>query len=239
MVTGEVGENSDIEGDLVEAVEGEAVAGGLDDGVLAVGLDHLAEQALHLGRLGGGHAVGVALDVGAGHVGVHGAESTDADARGFENGREDVGGGCLAVGTGDADDRELAAGVAVEGGGGLRQRHAGVLDGDDGLVAGEVAPGSPAATLDDNSGRPCIKGVGEEGVTINGEAGNGDEEGACCDAAGVVLDVLDDDVTVATHKLGAGNLLDERCKHTSVAHRSRPAPSCSVIEGTTQVKEIG
>jgi len=75
-------------------------------------------------------------------------------------------------------------------------------------------------------------------MAIDGEAGNGDEEGAGFDAAGVMLDVLDDNVTVATHQLGAGNLLDERCKYTSVAHRSRPAPSCSVIEGTTHVKEI-
>ena len=238
MVASQVCEHGDVEVHLVEAVESEAVAGRLDDGVLAAGLDHGAKESLHLRGFGSRHALGVAVDVRAGYVGVDGPEATDANAGGFEDGGQEVGGRGLAVRAGDADDGELAARVAMEGGGGLRESDAGVVDSDDGLVAGEVAPRSPPAPLNDDGGGARIERLDEEGVAIDGKAGDGDEEGARLDAARVVLDVFDDGLGVATHKLGAGELLDERSKNASVAHRSRPAPSASVFKGTVHIKKI-
>ena len=236
MVAGQVREDGDVEGDLVEAVEGEAVAGGFDDGVLAARLDHLAEEALDLGRLGGGHAVGVAVDVGPGHVGIDGAETADAGAGGFEDGREDVGGGRLAVGAGDADDGEVAAGVAVEGGRGLREGHARIFDGDDGLLAGEVSPCSPTATLSTTTAAaPASSASVKNAVAIDGKAGNGDEERALLDAAGVVVDVLDDGRRrrhAPSSAPGISSMSEARIRASLTGRVRRRACQLSAIKGT-------
>ena len=55
----EVGEDGDVEVAFVDAMEGEAVGSGLDDGLAAAGIDHLGEHLLDFGRFGGREAAGV------------------------------------------------------------------------------------------------------------------------------------------------------------------------------------
>src|SRR5690606_37660161 len=58
VLPGEVRPDGDVEVDAAYAVQGQRVAGGLDDGVRRGVVDHLAQDLLDLRRLGGGEVGG-------------------------------------------------------------------------------------------------------------------------------------------------------------------------------------
>jgi hypothetical protein len=88
-------------------------------------VDHLAQQRLHLWRLGcraGGVAHLVADPV------ADRAEDAAADTGGVEDRSDQIGGRRLAVRAGDADHTHLAAGIAIKGRGQHGEREARVSD---------------------------------------------------------------------------------------------------------------
>ena len=123
----EVGEDGDVEVAFVDAVEGEAVRSGFDDGVAAAGVDHLREHLLDLGRFGGGEAAGVRQKVVADAT-FGGSDEARFLAGGGEDVVKEMRQAGLAIRAGDADGTQAARGVAEDGGGDLRKRSARIGD---------------------------------------------------------------------------------------------------------------
>ncbi len=103
---GQVRQDRDVVGDRVDAVEGEAVRGRLDDRGRVAGDQHRAQGALELGCLRG-RGVGLVgrldtTDPGRGRAGHPGPDPGRLEGRGGEER-----GGRLAVRAGDPDDRQL------------------------------------------------------------------------------------------------------------------------------------
>ena len=114
-------EDGDIELAGVDPVEGQPVGGRLQDGPLVPGLQRLGQESLDLGRLQGCHVGGVDLGPAAGAQ-LGAAQEGAAPAGRLQHGSDEMGGGGLAVGAGDAYHPQAARRPAVEG---RRQRRQG------------------------------------------------------------------------------------------------------------------
>ena len=116
MWSGEIEEGSHVEGQAVDAVDLVGLGGDLHHQVshaVVRGLAHHAErvQRLRRGQLRRQHGMTVKAEV-------HRREQRATAMRIFvQDGMRQIGGGGLAFGAGDADDREFVLGHAVEGGG--------------------------------------------------------------------------------------------------------------------------
>ncbi len=116
VVGGDVEEGSHVEGQAVDAVDLVGLGGDLHHQVshaVVRGLAHHAErvQRLRRGQLRRQHGMTVKAEV-------HRREQRATAMRIFvQDGMRQIGGGGLAFGAGDADDREFVLGHAVEGGG--------------------------------------------------------------------------------------------------------------------------
>ena len=107
MLVGDVGEDRDVVGDAATRSSASAVGRRLDDRRLIAGIDHRPQRGLQLGRLGRRGVLGVVVGLPPIRVAIvpiipvrTPAASSAATAR--YDGRG------LAVGAGDADDRQLA-----------------------------------------------------------------------------------------------------------------------------------
>ena len=127
VVGGDVEEDSHVEGQAVDAVDLVGLGGDLHHQVshaVIRGLAHHAErvQRLRRGQLRRQHGMTVKAEV-------HRREQRATAMRIFvQDGMRQIGGGGLAFGAGDADDREFVLGHAVEGGGQQAQGLARVVD---------------------------------------------------------------------------------------------------------------
>ena len=160
VVVGEAGEDSDLGVDLVCPVEFEGVGANFEHGVGVAGGDHLGELGLDDVGLGCGFAGFVAGPFAA-DMELDPVEQAGWVSRCAEHGVGEVGGGGLAVSTGDSDNCQFSRRVVVEGGGDPGQRKAGVVDADNGdfwIRVGDWLPELPSVCLDDESG--CSVGNG-------------------------------------------------------------------------------
>lgn len=134
MLRAEVVEHRDVEDAAVDPAEDQRVAGDLHrDGVHAP-FAHHGEQGLEVGGLGGG-AFG--LEAFVADACLDGAdESGDPVGRRVESALDEVRGGGLAGGAGDADLEQALAGVAVDGGREGAHPGARVVDDQDGQSGG-------------------------------------------------------------------------------------------------------
>ena len=127
VVGGDVEEGSHVEGQAVDAVDLVGLGGDLHHQVshaVVRGLAHHAErvQRLRRGQLRRQHGMTVKAEV-------HRREQRATAMRIFvQDGMRQIGGGGLAFGAGDADDREFVLGHAIEGGGQQAQGLARVVD---------------------------------------------------------------------------------------------------------------
>ena len=120
VLVGQVRQDRDVVGDLVDAVEGESVRCRFDDRGTVAGTDHRGEGVLEGGCLGGRRVFDVgdldAADPGGGRAGHPGPDAGRLERRDREErGRR------LAVRAGDPDDRQIVARVAVPPRGGRRE----------------------------------------------------------------------------------------------------------------------
>ena len=116
VVAAGVGEDSGRQMQAVETALRDSVRGGFYDGRR----QPLADEAAHQPLLGDGVRGGLfeRLQFVEG-AGAEGADKAGGFAGGGQQLRDEVGDGGFAVGAGDGDDRQLAAGMAVEVGGEL------------------------------------------------------------------------------------------------------------------------
>ncbi len=200
MVSAEVSEDSHINLATVHTVKCQPVRRGLDDRVPVARGDHAGQQLLHLGRLQRGHVGSVETGLASG-LELHAAEIARRAARRLQHGSDEVDGGGLAVGAGDADDPQSTCGMPVEGGCRLgecrpRVRHSyksGLTRRDAGLPTGATV-----LLQEQRSGAPFQR-LRDEVVPVFLEAGNGHEEGARHDATAVVADGGDAHRLAADH----------------------------------------
>ena len=125
VVLAQVREDEDGEADPEQALQRGAVGGGLHGGASVPGVEHLAQEALDVDRLGGRPHRGAPL---AADPVLDGAEETRAPAGRGKDGEEEERGRRLPVRPRDPGDLELARRVAEEGVGREGHRLAGVRD---------------------------------------------------------------------------------------------------------------
>jgi hypothetical protein len=180
VLAAEIGEDGDVVADAPDPLLLEGVGGDFHDAVGDAGVEHVPEQGLQVGGLGGrprrrdlptrppvfdraddpGHGAGRAQDL-----------------------FEEVGGRCLALGPGDADDLHPVGGVPVEIGRGQGQRFARVGDLEPRRRARRgLGPGR-------EDGRRAVRlGLGHEVHAVAGRAAQGREKESGPDGLGVVGD---------------------------------------------------
>ena len=186
VVAGEVGEDAVVEEDAVGAVPLQTERRRLDDHRLAAFVDHAAHRLLDLVAFGSGIVgfVDAVVDQDA-----QGADGAGLDACVLEDGADHRHRGGLALGSRDGDRGQLLGGSAEEFDAHQRQHRARVLDADD----GDAFIRDPFI-LDDQRSRAALYGVGDEFVTVDVIALQGDERASADDLAAVIDDVLDVDV---------------------------------------------
>jgi hypothetical protein len=133
-------------------------------------LEHLAQHLLQLRRLGGRPG---SVELARADPVADRPDPPALDPRRFEDRREHVGRGRLAVGAGDADERQLLAGIAVEGRRDLGERRA---------RGGHLEPGHGDAgrrgRLRDHRDRAVRDRLRDEPGAVGVDAAQGDEQGA-------------------------------------------------------------
>jgi hypothetical protein len=197
VVLGEVREDRDVPVDRVGAPELEGVAGDLHRARAVATVEHLGERRLQIDRLGR-RALGRAL-VPADPRGDR-AEQPGLQPSGLEQRADDEARRGLAVGPGDADDRQPVGRVAVEARGGRRHRRA---DGGDAHLGHAEAE----RALDDERGGAPGDGVEREVVAVAREARNAEEERSGLDPPVVVGQLRD------LHRRGVRNPEDVAQQH--------------------------
>ena len=201
VVGGEVEEQGGVELDARHPVELHGLRGHLHDHVGAARLLHLGEALVQLQRLRGG-IPGVAEHL-VPDEGAHGADHAGLMARGGENGAEDIGGGGLALGAGDADDGQPVGGVAIEGGGQQGQRDPAVFHLNDG-----GAPRAVHRVLHYYCGGPLSGHGGDEIVAVRPGAGQRHEQALRPGLPGVAAQAGDLRVR-RTGQQGMGNITEQ------------------------------
>ena len=181
VILREVREDERVEADAVEPVEHRAVGRGLDRDAPVAGVEHLAEEALEVDRLGRrvrggpGRASDDPLD---------GADEPGRAAGGGEHRAQQERGGRLPVRARHAGDLERARRLAEEDVGGDGHRGARVLD-------EELRHVELERPLDDEGGGAGRHRARREVVPVGTRSGNAEEHRAGRDAIGVVGEVGD------------------------------------------------
>ena len=215
MILTEVGEDAHGEADTVDPIQHQRVGGDLHDHMGAARVGHLPQQLLQLEGLRCG-ALGVE-HLAADHV-LNGADKAHlGSGLLLQNTLDEVGGGGLAAGAGNADHGQLPGGVVEPVAGDDRQRPAGILHdyiGNSGI----------RCMLADNAGRAPFPRHGDIFMAVRLRAGDGHEQAALPGLAGVVADIGDVGVQVGI-RLQNGEIpenIDEF--HTKVSFAADVAP---------------
>ena len=182
VILAEVGEDAHGEADAVYPVQGQCVGGDLHHHMGAARVGHLAEQLLQLEGFGGG-ALGVQHLV-ADHV-LDGAHQTHlGPGLLLQDALDEIGGGGLAAGAGNADHGHLAGGMVEPVGGHQRQRLAGAFH----LHIGDIPL---RHTLTHHTHGTLFRRYGDEPVAVHRLAADGHEHVARRGGAGVIADAGD------------------------------------------------
>src|SRR5574341_458779 len=152
--------------------QGEGVGRDLHHAVRRAAGDHLRQELLKVEGLGRGVRRGI--DPVRDPV-VDGADKAGLAPRCLDDGLDEIGRGRLAVRAGDADEPEAPGRMAVEGGGQLGQRAAGIADADD-RHGGAVLHRSPF--LDDDGRGALPDGLRNKAMAVRVKASHGHEHGA-------------------------------------------------------------
>jgi hypothetical protein len=181
VVLGEVGEDRRAEMDPVHAPQLQRVRGDLHRASPIARVQHRAERALQVDRLGRGAHDGTLL---AAHDRLHGAQQAAAPAGGLERLADQERRRGLPARAGDPDHLERRGGVAEEALGGVR--HGGARVGHHHLGHRQVE-----AALHDQGRGAARDGVGREVVPVTGEPRNAKKERAPRHAPVVVRQLRD------------------------------------------------
>ena len=179
MILGQVREDERVEADAIEPVQHRGVRGGLERDAAIPGVEHLAEGALQVDRLGRRPHDRPRLPS---DPALDGAEQARAAAGGRQDRVQQVCRRRLAVRAGDAGDLELARRLPeedVRGGGhrGARRQH------------DELRNLWLDRPLDDENGGAALDRLGGEVVSVRVLAGNAEERRAGGDGTRVVGEV--------------------------------------------------
>ncbi len=200
MVKTEVGEGADGETNPADPLIGHRVAGDLyhrrGDPVLAGD----REQRVQVGRL---RRRAHTVDDDVTDAGLHRADEAGGLTRGAQARLDKIGGGGLAGGSGDADDRQVRCRLAVRDRGGLAEHEPRLVHdehhdvgsgGPDQLEAGLVGEHRSGARVDRRRGEPraVIAGAGQRRIEVAGphrgavmcNARDGDPLAGAVDAGG-------------------------------------------------------
>ena len=189
VLVGDVRHGGHVEVAAGHAVLGQPVGGDLQHGVGDPGLDHAGQVLLDVGWVGGG-GVKAGVNLLLADAGVQRADHPGVEPGGAQDGVDEVDGGRLAVGAGDADEGHLAGGEVVPGGaqpapGLSRLGNAHVDEGSPGQ-AGQLLRGSLAY----DGHRTLRHRLGDETMAVHVDAGDGDEEIAGAHAARIDGDAM-------------------------------------------------
>ncbi len=168
MLRAEVVEDGDVEDTAVDPAEHEGVAGDLHGDGLDAAFAHDGEEGLEVGGLGGG-ALGLDALVTDAHL--DGADEPGGASGGAQAALDEVRGGGLAGGSGDADLEEADAGPPVDVGGQLAHDGARVLGDQDRQAGGGGAVG--AGRVGEDGGGAEAGGLGGEVGAVEPGAGQG------------------------------------------------------------------
>jgi len=113
VFVGNVGDHANVIITGCHPVLGQPVRGGLQNDMGETGSNHLRQVTLHIRRFGRGH-VKAGIQGGIANDGIDGGDHAGADSRSLHNLVDQVGGGSLAIGTGDANDGKLPGREAVK-----------------------------------------------------------------------------------------------------------------------------
>ena len=102
VVLGEVGEAGDVEHHAVDPVEGHGVRGNLHGCGVEPAFAHERQQGVHVGGFGGGEQAGDGFPAGQD---LDGPDQPGPLSQRLQQGIDEVGGGGLAVGARDAEQR--------------------------------------------------------------------------------------------------------------------------------------
>ena len=182
VVLGEVGEDAHGIVHAVHPVQGQGVGGDLHDHVGAAALPHLGKQPLELKGLRRGALRGD--DLVADHILVRADEAHLGPGLLLQNGLEEIGGGGLAVGAGDAHHGHGVRRMAEEVGAHHRQGPAGIRHLDEGNAL-------LRCLFAQHRRRAGGHGLADEGVAVNGEARHGHEQVAGPGGPGIIADIGD------------------------------------------------
>ena len=187
----------------------QAVRGHFEHTVGQAGGDHPRQVALDVRRIGRG-------DVEAGihrliaDDGVYGGDQPRPQAGGLQDGIDQVSGGGLAIGAGDADEDHLARGETVPGCREPAERRARVSHAEQpyGLLASRPHPPGEVAFGGDGHSAPRQR-LRHEAAAVHALARDGDEEGAWQHLARIGRDQRDFRIGSAPLKRGDGRRSDQ------------------------------
>ena len=183
VVGGKVGEHPDVVLNAGDPVHLEPQAGHLHDAGVAARLHHAAQQPLEVAALGGGVVQRMMVSRPAHPVG---ADQPHFAPGGRQHGGNQVGGGGLALGAGDADHRQLSGRFAVEPDGQPGQCFAAVGNLEHRKVGGQTRH----RPLTDNTRRARRGSLPGVGVAVGVLAGQTDKQSPRRHGAGIVTQGL-------------------------------------------------
>jgi len=214
VVGGEIGEHPGIKCYPGCAVGFHAEAGHLHDAGVAAVIGHPAQQRLQVTALGRGVVQIVAVPRPAGTVC---ANQPHLPSVRLQDGRQQVGGGRLALGAGDAHQRHPPAGVAVQ----PRRKHghhaARVVCLQNGAAVGQIAPG--IARSAQHGRRPGCGGLCGVDAAVSAAAGQTDKKRPRLRTAGVAADAGDLGQGIPPQKPAAG--IPDKAAQIHSASRSK------------------
>lgn len=186
VLRAQVVEDGDVEDAAVDPAEHQRVAGDLHGDRLDPTLAHHREQGLEVGGFGGG-ALGLDALVADAHL--DRTDQAGAVSGPAQPALDEVRGGGLPGGSGDAQLEQVAAGAPVDLGGQLAHGAARVLGDQDRQAGRGGAVG--ARRVGEDGGSAQARGLGGEVGAVEAGPGQGRVEVAGADRAGVVGDAGD------------------------------------------------
>ena len=180
VVACQVGKDGPVEIEPGNAVLGCRVRTHLHEGILATGIDHLAQQTVQMQRVGGG--------VGSGNlhridVVAHRREEPRLVTQRAEHLVQQCGRGRLAVGTGYPHQRKLARGIAIPSRGQHAESYRTVID----FYIRHLAIQLGGKLFTNNHLGPLCHGLGDKGMTIDRRTAHSHKQVAGFYLAGVRL----------------------------------------------------
>ncbi len=203
MFRAEVGEDGDVEDTGVDPAEDQRVAGDLHGDRPDTAFAHDGEQGLEVGGFGRG-----ALGLDALFADAHLDRADESGgAGGLEGALDEIGGGRLAGGAGDADLEEIAAGVAVDRGRQFTHLPARLRDDQDRQSGRGGALG--AGRVGQHGDRAEARGLRDEVGAMQAGTWEGGVQVAGADRAGVMGDARDLHGGVRATRRGGTQLIGE------------------------------